>query len=79
MSQESANFIVEKVHGKHDFQEIKKQLDQIHGVSCVNVISQHNLVSVDYDSSGTSYDEIENRLNKMGYEIAADASCIQTR
>ena len=79
MSQESANFIVEKVHGNHDFQQIKKQLDRIHGACCVNINDQHNLVSVDYDSSGTSYDEIENRLNKMGYEIAADASCIQTR
>ncbi|WP_050698160.1 heavy-metal-associated domain-containing protein [Anaeromassilibacillus senegalensis] len=79
MPQESANFIVENIHGKHDLKEVKRELDQLHGVHSVSVNTQHNLVCVDYDSSGTSYDEIENRLNKAGYEIAADASQINTR
>ena len=29
------------------------------------------LIAVDYDSSGTSYDEIEHCLNNLGYQIAA--------
>lgn len=79
MANETANFIVESIDNKHDVKEIKRELDSLHGVTSVSVTPEHNLVCVDYDSSGTSYDEIENRLNKMGFEIAADASAINTR
>lgn len=79
MPYESADFIVESIHGKKDIKEIKQKLDSLHGVSSVSVSPEHNLVSVDYDSSGVSYDKIENFLNRMGYEIAADASQITTR
>ena len=79
MSAEHADFIVERLRLSHDIKEVKKELDTLHGVTSVTVDSMHNLVSVDYDSSGVSYDEIENRLNKMGFEIAADASTISTQ
>ena len=51
----------------------------MHGVHSVSVSLDSHLVAIDYDSSGVSYDLIENRLNKMGYQIAADASDIHTR
>lgn len=79
MSKESAYFIVSSVNSKHDVTEIKKTLDVLNGVDTVRVNCQNNLVSVDYDSAGISYDKIENIINKIGYEIAADASNIQSR
>lgn len=54
-------------------------MDRLHGVTSVSVNPSHNLVAVDYDSSGTSYDAIEHQLNTLGYEVAADASNINTR
>lgn len=79
MSKESAYFIAKSVTSRQDTAKIKKQLDKLHGVMSVSVNAENNLVAVDYDSAGLSYDKIENCLNKMGYEIAADASNIQTR
>lgn len=79
MANETANLIVENVSGKHDVKEIKRELDAIHGVTSVSVNEQRNLVCVDYDSSGASYDEIEHCLNTMGFSVAADASEIQSR
>lgn len=79
MSNESAYFIVQSIHGRHGIGEIKRELDTLHGVSAVSVNAEKNLVAVDYDSSGTSYDAIEHKLNAMGFEIAADASNIGTR
>lgn len=79
MSNESAYFIVQSVKGRHGVSEIKRELDALHGVSSVSVSAEKNLVAVDYDSSGTSYDEIEHKLNSLGFEIAADASEISTR
>ena len=79
MPKESAYFIAKSVDGKHDMKRIKRELDRLHGVTSVSVGLRHNLVCVDYDSSGASYDRIEHCLNGMGYEIAADASDIHTR
>lgn len=79
MANESAYFIATSVNGRHDIKEIKKELDCLHGVTSVSVNQKNDLVCVDYDSSGVSYDKIENSLNKLGYQIAADASNIHTR
>lgn len=76
---ESAYFTIERLGGRHDLKEIKRELGTLHGVNSVSVNTQNGAVAVDYDSSGTSYDTIENRLNKMGYEIVADDSEIQFR
>lgn len=79
MPLENAYFIIENVDDKHDLKDVKRSLDQLHGVSSVSVDLATHLVAIDYDSSGASYDKIENRLNKIGYQIAADASDIHTR
>ena len=76
---ENAYFIVHNVRQKHDVKDIKKMLDGIHGVTSVAVNATHNLVCVDYNSAHTSYDDIEHQLNQMGYEVAADASYVNTR
>ncbi len=79
MPQESAYFIVERTAGKRNLQEVKAKLDTIHGVTSAAVNPDRRLIAVDYDSSGTSYDEIEHCLNNLGYQSAADASVIQSR
>ncbi|RPF43341.1 heavy-metal-associated domain-containing protein [Hydrogenoanaerobacterium saccharovorans] len=76
---ENAYFIVEDTRGNHNMQDIKTKLDNLHGISSVYVDNNTHLVAVDYNSSGVSYDNIEYCLNKMGYQIAADASYIHTR
>lgn len=79
MPREKADFIIENVYDSHKVEEVKQVINALHGVSSVVVDQTHNLVSIEYDSSGTSYDQIENQINKMGFEIAADASIINTR
>lgn len=76
MSKKSAYFIVKSISDNHDTKKIKKGLDLLPGVKSVIVNTKNGLVGVDYDSSGTSYGKIENQLNKLGFEIAADASSI---
>ena len=50
----------------------------MHGVHSVSVSLDSHLAAIDYDSSGVSYDLIENRLNKMGYQIASVTSDIHS-
>lgn len=76
MSKESVYFIAKPVTGNHDMKKIKKGLDLLPGVKNVIVNTKNGLVGVDYDSSGVSYDKIENQLTKLGYEISADAGNI---
>ncbi|WP_312641468.1 cation transporter [Hydrogenoanaerobacterium sp.] len=76
---ENAYFIVKGTKSNQSVTDIKAKLDTLHGVTSAAVDAKTNLVSVRYNSAGTSYDKIENYLNKMGYQIAADASDIHTR
>lgn len=79
MANESAYITVESINGKHDMKEIKRVLDSITGVTSVSVNPEKNQLAVDYESASASYDEIENCLNKMGYQIIGDNSDISTR
>ena len=76
---ESAFFIVERTKGSMNLQDVQRELDILHGVQSVSVNERNRLVAVGYDNSGVSYDKIENHLNKMGYQIAADASTINVQ
>lgn len=79
MPAEHATFVVEQISKTHDLKEIKRELDAIHGVTSVSVNPYTNRITVDYNSAGTSYDRIENRLNRLGYQITADSSVIHTQ
>ncbi len=79
MPSENAFFTVQRVDGIYGLGELQSALYGMHGISSVNVNSQTNEVAVNYNSSGSSYDLIENRLNKMGYQIIDDQSEINTR
>lgn len=79
MAKEHAYFLAENTQKRHNRTEVQQTLDHLPGISLVRIHSNNHLISVDYDSSRVSYDQIENCLNHMGYEIAADASLIDTR
>ncbi len=79
MDYEHAYFIVEHIKGKQELSAVEEYLRGLHGVESVKIDSAHNLVGVAYNSAGTSYDTIENCLNRHGYQIVADASEIHTR
>lgn len=79
MPKENANFIIERQKGSHSWEDVKRTLTDLQGVTSVSLNDAHHLISLDYDSACASYDQIENQLNKLGFEIAADASEIQTR
>lgn len=79
MDNEHAFFIVEQIKGEQEMSAVEGYLRRLHGVESVRVDSAHNLVGVAYNSARTSYDTIENCLNRHGYQIVADASEIHTR
>ncbi len=79
MPHESACFIVKPCDLIHHSSQIPSALNNLDGVLSAQVDPSHNLVSVEYNSACTSYDRIENHLNKLGFQIAADASRIHTR
>ena len=79
MAKEHAHFLAENTQKRHKGIEVQHALGTLPGISSIYVDSNHHLISVDYDSSRISYDQIENSLNHMGYEITADASLIDTR
>lgn len=72
-------FLQKTQQKRHKGIEVQHALGTLPGISSIYVDSNHHLISVDYDSSRISYDQIENSLNHMGYEITADASLIDTR
>lgn len=78
MSEEKAFIMVHSIDGKHDVTDLKDKLTHMHGIESVRVDSTSDCIAVYYNSAGTSYDKIENCLNKLGCEIAADASDIHT-
>ena len=72
MAKEHAYFLAENTQKRHKGIDVQHALGNLPGISSISVHSNHHLISVDYD-------QIENSLNHMGYEIAADASLIDTR
>ncbi|MBC8585111.1 cation transporter [Youxingia wuxianensis] len=79
MPKEHAYFIVENIKGKYDLSQIKQNLHGLHGICTISADPKTHLISVNYNSARVTYDKIENRLNKLGYQIAADASNILTQ
>lgn len=68
MSKQSAYFRIPDLSQSHDPKELKKTVDSIPGVIGVSVNASTNKVSVDYDSTGTSCDEIKSTIEKSGFE-----------
>lgn len=73
MSKESAYFTIDNLSGKHGLKEIKKELNTFPGVISVSVNTLSHLVAVDFDNTGVTHSQIENRISKMGYAITSDS------
>jgi len=73
MAKESAYFNIPDLDGKHDLKQIKKEINAIPGVISVSVNDKINRVAVDFDNSGVSHSQVENRLNKIGFHILKDS------
>lgn len=69
MPNSSIYFKAENAGGRHDIKEIKRTLDEIPGVSSVSVNADSGRIAVDYDSTGTSREEIHSRLSSLGIRL----------
>lgn len=73
MKRASAYFTLDSIDGKHDIKTLKKELDTIRGVISVSVSDTNDSVSVDFDTTGAKYEQIEKKIDKLGYSIKASA------
>lgn len=68
VSKQSAYFKVPGLDGKHQVKKIKQVLDQLPGVLSVSANTADDKVAVDYDSSGTDTNAIQNQFKGIGIE-----------
>lgn len=66
---ESISYTLQQIDGKHDVKELKRELDSFPGVRCVAVNAAKNKLTVDYDPTGVSAKELQNRLDALGYAV----------
>lgn len=71
MSKASAYYLIADMK-KHDIKEIKKELDTLTGVISVSISLDDMRLAVDYDTSGTDKNKIEEKLKALGFEITKD-------
>lgn len=69
MSKASVYFTVGNVEGKHDVKELKRELDAIRGVLSVSVNDQTESIAVDFDTSGVKQENIQKKIEKLGYDV----------
>ena len=69
MSRESAYFQLSSVSGKHQSNDLKRELNAFAGVLSVSVNKEKNLLTVDYDNTGVTCDRLENRVKELGYQV----------
>ena len=70
MPEESAYFTINNLDG-HDATHLAKELDTLEGILSVSV-SQNSMVAVDYDPTGSSYEDILRKLDDLGYDAAEE-------
>lgn len=69
MSKASAYFTVGNVNGKHDVKELKRELDTFPGVISVSVNDKTESIAVDFDTTGVQQEQLQKRIEKLGYKI----------
>ena len=72
MSKASAYFTVEDFKGKRDGKDIKKEIDKIPGVISVSVNNETARVAIDFDTTGVTQNELENKLKNLGFKASAE-------
>jgi len=71
MSKASIYFQLRDVDGKRDAKELKRELDSFRGVISVSVNAEKNTLSVDFDTTGVECEQLEKRIEKLGYQVEA--------
>ncbi len=69
MSKASIYFTVDNVNGKHDVKELKRELDTFPGVISVSVNDKTESIAVDFDTTGVQQEQLQKRIEKLGYGI----------
>lgn len=69
MSKSSIYFTVDHVNGKHDVKELKRELDTFPGVISVSVNDKTESIAVDFDTTGVQQEQLQKRIEKLGYGI----------
>lgn len=70
MAKNSAYFSVTSLNGKHDLKRIKQELDRTcDGVLSVAVGLNRNTVSVDFDDTGVTPQQLRDCLTHMGLDV----------
>ena len=72
MSKASLYIELDQLNGKRDTAKIKQQLDTIPGVISVSVNKGRNQVAVDFDTTGTSQEQIRNKLDSLGFLVSGE-------
>lgn len=53
-----------------DYEALKSQLSSLYGVTSMEINSKKQNVSVDFDDTYTSVDQIQECLDAIGYQLA---------
>jgi len=69
ISKASIYFTVDNVNGKHDVKELKRELDTFPGVTSVSVNDKTETIAVDFDTTAVQQEQLQKRIEKLGYEI----------
>ena len=72
MSKASIYFTVDNVDGKRDVKELKRELDTYRGVISVSVNDRTECIAVDFDTTGVKPEQLETKIEKLGYKIIED-------
>lgn len=62
-------FPLNNFNNEKDITEIRKSLSQIKGVNAVRVDTVSNTITVDYDESRVSLQDLESRIQSLGGNI----------
>ncbi len=68
MAKHSAYYQLQKIPNNHDLKEIKQTISSIPGVISVAVGDGKDMVSVDFDSTGTTTARIGKKLQGLGHD-----------
>jgi copper chaperone CopZ len=69
MSKASVYFTISNLEDKHDIKELKRELDAFSGVISVSESDGKKQIAVDFDTTGIKPEQLERKIQKLGYNI----------
>lgn len=70
MAQVSIQYALDQELSTHEEETIKKSLDDFTGVKSVALNLQDGLLCIDYDDTGVKQEQLERRLDELGYSLS---------